>query len=161
MIGKAEQEFLDLLSSLTYSLGLGEATGKIWGVLALTGRPLTQAEIARLTGYSVPIVSVTISILEGWGFVTRRGKRGRSRLYVASCTLLDVLENFLTTLLERRLTPLAKFLRENLGAFKPEYRENAARLLKEYEKVKAALRDIIRDLRRIRGETAADAVVSL
>lgn len=155
MLGSAEEQFLNMLSLLTRSLGLGEAAGKVWGILALVGRPMTQSEIARLTGYSLPIVSTAISVLENWGFVVRAGRRGRARLYRASSTILDILENFLNTLLDRRLNPLAKFLRENLSSFKPEYREGAARLLKEYEKARALVRQMIQLTRDFRKGTVA------
>lgn len=152
MLGPAEQKFLDMLSAVTRSLGLGEAAGRIWGVLALAGRPMTQAEIASLTGYSLPIVSTSIATLESWGFVRREGRKGRSRLYKASSTLLDLLESFLSVLLEKRLTPLANYLRENLDHFKPDYRERTAQLLIEYEKAKSILKMLISDLKRLKNE---------
>jgi len=161
MLGLAEKEFLNMLSSLTYSIGLGEAAGKVWGVLALVGRPLSQAEIASMTGYSVPVVNTTLSALENWGFVVRAGKRGRTKLYKASSTFVDMLENFLKNLLERRVSAIASFLRENIDSFKPEYRESALRLLKEYEKAKLLITLVIASLKKWKSSSEEEMVKEL
>ena len=47
-LGKAEQDFVDRMGIVAEGDGLARITGRIWGLLIVTGDPLTSAEIADL-----------------------------------------------------------------------------------------------------------------
>ncbi|RLE62998.1 MAG: hypothetical protein DRJ38_08610 [Thermoprotei archaeon] len=137
-LGAAELEFISRIAKLSARWGLGEAVGKVLAVLFLSNKPLSQGEISKLTGYSVGQISSSLSLLESLGLVIY-SKEGRRKLYKAAGLLLDVLENFLERTLKNQLSPTVKFIRENLPRFNERTRENAEKLLQEYEKARILL----------------------
>lgn len=52
--------------------------GRVWALLALTDRPLSQVDIARLLGVSRALVSGAVTELEGFGLVRRRAQDRRA-----------------------------------------------------------------------------------
>jgi len=137
-LGTAELEFIFRIAKLSARWGLGEAVGKVLAVLLLSNKPLSQGEISKLTGYSVGQISSNLSLLESLGLVIY-SKEGRRKLYKAAGSLLDVLENFLERTLKNQLSPTVKFVKENLPRFNERTRENAEKLLQEYEKARILL----------------------
>jgi len=137
-LGATELEFIFRIARLSARWGLGEAVGKVLAVLLLSNKPLSQGEISKLTGYSVGQISSSLSLLESLGLVIY-SKEGRRKLYKAAGSLLDVLENFLERTLKNQLSPTVKFIRENLPRFNERTRENAEKLLQEYEKARILL----------------------
>ena len=137
-LGTAELEFIFRMAKLSARWGLGEAVGKVLAVLLLSNKPLSQGEISKLTGYSVGQISSNLSLLESLGLVIY-SKEGRRKLYKAAGSLLDVLENFLERTLKNQLSPTVKFVKENLPRFNERTRENAEKLLQEYEKARILL----------------------
>jgi len=145
-----EKEFIDLASSLTYSLGIGEAAGKIWATLVLIDKPLSQQELKELTNYSLSVISVNLSILEKWGLIRRVGKIGKRKLYKAKATLIDILQYFLREISDAKLTPLIKFLDEHIDEFNASTRKNALRLLSEYNKARYIIMLYLELIRKIK-----------
>ena len=136
--GDTELEFILRMAKLSVSWGLGEAVGRALAVLLLSNKPLSQKEISKLTGYSVSQISSSLSLLESLGLVIY-SKEGKRKLYKVAGSLLDVLENFLERTLKNQLLPTVKFIRENLPRFNERTRENAEKLLQEYEKARILL----------------------
>ena len=138
-LGAAELEYISRIAKLSARWGLGEAVGKVLAVLLLSNKPLSQGEISKLTGYSVGQISSNLSLLESLGLVIY-SKEGRRKLYKAAGSLLDVLENFLERTLKHQLSPTVKFIKENLPRFNERTKENAEKLLQEYEKARILLK---------------------
>ena len=59
-LGKAEQDFVDRMGIVAEGDGLARITGRIWGLLMVTGDPLTSAEIADLLVISRGSVSTNM-----------------------------------------------------------------------------------------------------
>jgi len=146
-LGVAELEFISRMAKLSMKWGLSEAVSKVLAVLLLSNKSLSQGEISKLTGYSVSQISSSLSLLESLGLVTY-SKEGRRKFYRATGSLLDVLENFLKRTLKNQLLPTIKFIREHLPRFNEITRENAKKLLQEYEKAKILLEMNVEYLRR-------------
>lgn len=52
--------------------------GRVWTLLALTGRPLSQVDIATLLDVSRSLVHGAVQELETWGLVQREGEHRRA-----------------------------------------------------------------------------------
>ena len=100
-----------MLTRLALSFGLNEAAAKIWSLLLLVDKPLSQKEIASLSSYSVGVVSSNLSLLESRGLVARVGRAGRARLYAAKATVSDLVAMFLSDIVNCQLSAIAEYLR--------------------------------------------------
>ena len=75
-LGKAEQDFVDRMGIVAEGDGLARITGRIWGLLIVTGDPLTSAEIADLLVISRGSVSTNIRTLEALEIIEKRTVAG-------------------------------------------------------------------------------------
>jgi len=150
LFGATEREITEIIARFVSCLGLSEAAGKIWGALMLAGKPLSQDDIAKLTNYSIGVVSSNLSFLERLGFVVKVGRKGRRSLYASSSTLMDIFEKFFQQVLDVQVTSLLRFLQERMDSLSEATRENAMKILNEYKKIRVAINMIIPLLRKIR-----------
>ncbi|RLE84611.1 MAG: hypothetical protein DRJ39_02840 [Thermoprotei archaeon] len=150
LFGKAEEEFLDMIARFTSNLGLGEAAGKIWGTLLLVNIPLSQSDISQLTKYSLGIVSMNLSLLERWGLVKKVGRVGKRKVYAATSTIVDLLENFLHRIIDKELSPVISYLQNNIDSFDDSTKRNALKLLGEYKKARLLLKFAIITTKKLR-----------
>jgi DNA-binding transcriptional regulator GbsR (MarR family) len=74
--------------------GFRSIHGRIWTFLALTNRPVAQAEIAEVLGVSRSLVSLGISELQQYGLVRSTGTH-RNAPYVASMDVWPVITDVL------------------------------------------------------------------
>jgi len=133
----ATTEFIHRLGKATNRWGLGESVGRVWGALLLAGHAMTQEQLAESSGYSIGLVSSSLSRLEEMGFVTSIGRQGRKRLYVAVMSFVDALESFLKRFVEVEVTPALGILSEKIHEVKDaEQRSNAEKILIEYRKAR-------------------------
>jgi len=137
--GEAEREILNLLARLTFSVGLGEAVGKVLGTLILLGTPLSQGEISALTGYSPGIVSMSLSRLEKLGMVRVAKKVGKKKLYMVTSDLIGVIEVFLRETLDKQLLALSKYIQDHIDSLSNMTKSNVMMLLEEARKSRYAL----------------------
>jgi len=92
------------------------------------------------TGYSVSHISVSLSKLEELGFITCLGRKGRRKLYRASKSFLDGLENYLKRLVGIEITnAIDSISRQTDKLDEDNIKRNAKRVLDEYEKLKMFL----------------------
>ena len=133
-------EFVTRLGKATSRWGLGESVGCVWGTLLFSGSALTQKELVEASGYSVALVSSSLSRLKELGFVASAGRRGRKRLYVAVMSVVDGLESFLKRFVDMEIVPTVKILSERIHGIKDaKQRSNAERILEEYRRGKVFL----------------------
>jgi DNA-binding transcriptional regulator GbsR (MarR family) len=133
-------EFIHWVGRTMHFFGLDESTGIIWGFLLLKGKPVTQKEIMIETGYSASHVSVSLSKLEKLGFITCLGRKGRRKLYRASKSFLDGLENYLKRLVDIEITSAIESISQQIDKLGDEtLRRSAEKVLDEYEKLKLFL----------------------
>ncbi|MGQ9515554.1 MAG: GbsR/MarR family transcriptional regulator [Thermoproteota archaeon] len=133
-------EFMRMLGKATNRWGLRESIGCIWGTLLVSGRALTQEQLAEYSGYSIGLVSSNLSRLEEMGFVRSVGRQGRKKLYVAVMSFVDALENFLKRFIDMDVTPTMGLLSEKIHEIKDaEQRSNVEKILAEYRKARVFL----------------------
>ena len=65
------------------SLGYSEVHGRILAVLLASGKTLSLREVARRTGYSLSMISLSLDLLELVGMIKRVKRKGDRKLYVA------------------------------------------------------------------------------
>lgn len=138
-LGEIEREILNLLANLTFSIGLGEATGRVFGALFLLKTPLSQSDISLLTGYSPGIVSMSLSKLERLGIVRATKKVGKRKLYTVTSNLLDVIEVFLRETLDKQLMVLSKYIQDHVNSLSDMTKNNVIALLNEAKKSRYAV----------------------
>ncbi len=106
-----EEELLDQLEMIFRARGLTSAHGRVFGALLLSKKPLTQKEIASITSYSIPAVSLALEDLAKHGLV--RGKKTpgkREKVYLVTGNLSQMLRNFLKTLKTENVEPFLQLL---------------------------------------------------
>ncbi len=81
-IQETKLEFMTMLSRIGKQWGLGEPTGRIWGLLLFENKPLSQKEIAKECKYSLSLVSPSLSFLEKIGLIGSTTKCKKNTSYV-------------------------------------------------------------------------------
>jgi len=133
----ATVEFMRRLGKATSRWGWGESVGCVWGALLVSGT-MTQDQLVKVSGFSVALVSSSLSWLEERGFVTSAGKQGRKRLYVPLMSFVGALESFLRRFVDVDVTPAVEVLSGRIHEIKDaEQRLNAERIIEEYQKGRA------------------------
>lgn len=81
-IREIEKRILDTFSELAKSIGFSPIHGNIIGSLIIGGGSMSLQDIARKTGYSISMISLSMDFLEILGIV-RKVKKSRDRkLYI-------------------------------------------------------------------------------
>ena len=107
------RELVDQVGEFFDRFGFRRNLGRIWMTLYLAPRPLSQAELIRLTGLSSGLVSSSLRELEHWGAVRVRPRRGsRASTYDAEERLTRVV----STILAKRELHAVLRLRETTRA---------------------------------------------
>ncbi len=106
------EELLDQLEMIFRARGLTSAHGRIFGALLLAKNPLTQKEIAKLTNYSIPAVSLGLDDLLKLGLVKSKKLTGkREKVYLITGDLVRMFKNFLRNLKEKNVAPLLETIK--------------------------------------------------
>jgi len=64
-------------SEISKTLGLGESTGRVYSVLTLSEKPLTQNDIVEKTQNSISLISNSLNNLETMGLLEIRKESGK------------------------------------------------------------------------------------
>lgn len=143
----AVTEFVQWIGRMMNLFGLEESVGVVWGLILLKGKSVTQKEIVEETNYSTSLVSVSLSKLERLGFITSVGRRGRCKLYRASKSFLDGLENYLKRITDIEISNAISHLSKDAAKIDDEtIRRNAEKIIREYEKLRIFLVTFIKIL---------------
>ena len=131
-IAGLERKILSLWEDISEARGFDRAVGTVICTLIIEDRPLSQKEIARRTGYSVPTVSKTLKTLLPLGSVRKTKEPGsRVTLYHVEMHPLEILSGsvkrwILTSrAMGRRMTEIS----EELESARSEDPERAQKLL--------------------------------
>lgn len=139
------QEFIQRTGRIGKLWGVGEPVGRIWGLLVLENRPLTQKEISRQVNCSLSLVSPSLTIMEQLGMVSIVGRNGREKQYGAVVSFIDTFENLLKHFVEVEINPLIALLYANyVEAEDKSKKERLDRLIKEYKKTNLILTELYR-----------------
>ncbi len=91
--------------------GLSAVHGRVFGTLLLSGAQMTQKQIARESGYSVPAVSIALDELVKLGLVKKR-KKQRTFYYSADADLPKIMHDFLKTIKKDYVEPFLREIKE-------------------------------------------------
>jgi len=136
-------EAISRIANVISRLGLGRSIATILAALLIRG-PLTQSEIASLTGYSVSSVSSSLSVLERLGLVTAIKKSGRKRLYSVIGSFIDLVERLLEDYVYHQLASTVKFLERNISKFNSRSKRNIEKIVNEYRRLRGELINALR-----------------
>jgi DNA-binding transcriptional regulator GbsR (MarR family) len=76
------QKIYDTFSDIAASIGYSPIHGRIIGALLVKGKPTSLQELAKETGYSNSMISLSLDLLEILGIVKRIKKAGDRTLYI-------------------------------------------------------------------------------
>ena len=77
-----EKKILENFSEVASAIGYSPLHGKIIGVLLVKDRPVSLQELARDTGYSTSMISLSLDFLEILEVIKKVKKTGDRKLYV-------------------------------------------------------------------------------
>lgn len=77
-----EKNILSTFADVARSLGYSSVHGKIIGVLLIKREPLSLEEVAKETGYSTGMVSLSLDLLEVLGVIRKFKKSGDRRIHI-------------------------------------------------------------------------------
>ncbi|AFL95300.1 putative transcription regulator, MarR family 2 [Thermococcus cleftensis] len=87
-VEEAKRIVMNHFAGAARRFGFSELYGYIYGALFLAREPMSLAEIAERTGYSLSHVSSALKAMESLGFVVRVKKPGDKRAYYRATRLL-------------------------------------------------------------------------
>jgi DNA-binding transcriptional regulator GbsR (MarR family) len=98
------EKIFSTFADVAKSLGYSEIYGRIIACLLVHDEPVPLTEVARETGYSSSMVSLSIDFLETVGMVRRVKKPGDRKLYLQSTgNLLDGLRKAILLKIEKKI----------------------------------------------------------
>lgn len=144
MDGKAiEGRILSTFADVAQAAGYSPLHGKIIGVLLVEGKALSLQDIARRTGYSASMVSLSLDLLELLGVIKRVKKTGDRQLYIQlSRDLLETLKSAFTMKLEKSIS-------QTLSDFEQSKKEVEKLKGKERVKMLKTLNTLEAEVRRL------------
>lgn len=99
-----EDRILDTFAEVASSIGYSPLHGKIIGVLLVKDRAMSLQEVAKETGYSTSMVSLSLDLLEVLGVIKKVKKTADRKLYIElSGDLLECLKKAFVMKLERSI----------------------------------------------------------
>jgi DNA-binding transcriptional regulator GbsR (MarR family) len=117
-----EKKIYSTFAEVAGSLGYSPLHGKIIGALLVNGQPMSLQELAKKTGYSVSMVSLSLDLLEVIGTIKKVKKEADRQLYISlQGDLLESLKNAILIRVKKSVT-------SSLTDF-----EESKRLLRELE----------------------------
>ena len=104
MVTDVEQKILSTFGQVAESIGYSQVHGKIIGVLLIKGDAVSLQEIAKRTGYSVPMISLSLDLLDILGVVNKSKKPGDRNIYAKlSGDLLECLKKAFVIKLQKSI----------------------------------------------------------
>jgi len=106
MISEKEirKKIFSTFSDVAGSIGYSPLHGEIIGILLVKNKPLSLQEIAKETGYSPGMISLSLDLLEVLGVVKKIKKSGDRKLYVQlSGDLLECLKSAILIKVEKNI----------------------------------------------------------
>jgi len=109
-----EKEIFSSFAGVASTIGYSDVHGKIIAALTVEGEPVSLQELAKKTGYSPAMISLSIDFLEVLGVVKKVKKTGDRQLYVAfEGNLLDCLRKAVLFKTEKSISDSLKQFEES------------------------------------------------
>ncbi len=149
-----ERNIYSLFADIASSLGYSEVHGRIIAALLVKGGKLSLQELAKETGYSPSMVSLSLDFLEVFGIIKKVKKAGDRKLYVElQGNLLSALRKaFIMRLGKNVELALTKFkeLRKELETAEGKERKDVLRTLTILEKEVKRLQKYLKIVEKIK-----------
>ncbi len=103
-IGEIEKRVYTAFAGVAGSIGYSPLHGKIIGALLVGGRVMSLQELAKKTGYSTSMISLSLDLLELLGVIRKVKKTADRKLYIElNSNLLGCLKNILLTRITKNI----------------------------------------------------------
>lgn len=133
-----EEKIYSTFSDIASSIGYSPLHGKIIGVLLVQGKEMSLQELAKETGYSASMISLSLDLLELLGVIKRVKKTGDRNLYIVlKGDLLESLKNAIILRVKKSIdSTLIDFekSRQDLKKLKGEERQRMLKTMDILEK---------------------------
>lgn len=133
-----EEKIYSTFSDIASSIGYSPLHGKIIGVLLVHGKEMSLQELAKETGYSASMISLSLDLLELLGVIKRVKKTGDRNLYIIlKGDLLESLKNAIILRVKKSIdSTLIDFgkSRQDLKKLKGEERQRMLKTMDILEK---------------------------
>jgi DNA-binding transcriptional regulator GbsR (MarR family) len=133
-----ETKILESFATVAETIGYSPLHGKIIGVLLLEGGPVSLEEMAKKTGYSASMISLSIDFLELMEVIKRVKKAGDRKLYVTlNGDLLGILKKAIVMRVKKVLSNSINDFdesRKHLGKLSPDEKKRIEKAIGTLEK---------------------------
>ncbi len=142
-VDNIKEKIYSTFANIAKSLGYSEVYGRIIACLIINERPVTLSEVSKETGYSSPMVSLSIDFLENVGMVKRVKRPGDKKLYLQSDgNLLDGLKKIILVKIQKSVSNSL----EEFNKYKSELKEISN---KESDKLLKAIETLEREIKKM------------
>jgi len=147
-----EKKILNTFTELAGTLGYSPVHGRIIGVLLIKGRPVSLQELAKSTGYSSSMVSLSLDLLEILGVIRKVKKSADRKLYVElTGDLLSCLKNALLVKVKKGIDNSLSDFEESSKLIEKAGPEERKRLRKVIETLESEIKRLDRYVTMLSG----------
>ena len=115
----AQDHCIETMARLAEFWGFTRTMGRVWCVLFLAPRPMTQADIVERLGISAANVSMSLKGLRRWGAIHKVYEKGSRKLrYTAEAEVKNIIRSVLGTREQRELSDAVSSMDEALELVK-------------------------------------------
>jgi DNA-binding transcriptional regulator GbsR (MarR family) len=141
--GTIQERIYSTFAEVARTIGYSPIHGRIIGALLVNRGELSLQTLARETGYSISMVSLSLDLLEIMGIVRKSRKPGDRNLYISlQGDILETLKNAIVMRISKSIDTIMKDFRnsrDELGGLPP----------KERKKVKDSIRILEGEIKRL------------
>jgi DNA-binding transcriptional regulator GbsR (MarR family) len=120
------------------TIGYSPIHGKIIAALVVNNRELTLQSLARETGYSISMISLSLDLLEMMGVIRKHRKQGDRNLYISlQGDLLETLKNAIVMRISKSIDTTLNDIKNNqktIDSLPPDEREKTQKSIKILER---------------------------
>jgi DNA-binding transcriptional regulator GbsR (MarR family) len=154
-IEEVEKRMYSAFSQVAESIGYSPIHGQIIGVLLVGGGSMTLQDIAKKTGYSTSMISLSLDLLELLGVIKKIKKTADRKLYIElNSNLIEALKNIL-------MIRISKALSGSLAQFEKDRRDIACLSGSNKKEVMRAIEILEKEIKRLDGYFRILSKVSL
>ncbi|MGV8171109.1 MAG: GbsR/MarR family transcriptional regulator [Candidatus Woesearchaeota archaeon] len=128
-----EREFIDRMGRISKRWGIGEPAGRVWGALLFADASLSQRDISVKTGYSLSLVSPSLTILEKYDMIKSVRGNSKEKLYETKTLFIGGFRALVKGFLEQDIKPLIEDLENTKGIDK---NPKLLKLMSEYKRLR-------------------------
>lgn len=149
-----QNKILSTFGEVASSIGYSSLHGKIIAVLIVKNKPVSLQEVAKETGYSISMVSLSFDLLEVMGVIRRVKKTADRKLYIElSGDLIETLKNAIIIKVEKSIkNSLSEFelARKHVESLTEPEKQQTTKTLETLESQLKRLNNYIRILSKIK-----------